>query len=202
MRNDRTREILEFIEQFARDRGYPPTIREIGKAFGIASTNVVRYHLHRLERTGQLRRSEKISRGLESMRATSTAVVSGGIPILGRVAAGQPILAEECYEGRLETDHLFGRTQELFALRVRGDSMIDAGIFENDYVVVHQQQEAAPGDIVVALIEDEATVKFYQPGDHAIELVPANAKYRPIVVERSQEFRLLGVVRGVVRSIT
>jgi len=200
MRNDRTHEILGFIERFSRERGYPPTIREIGKAFGIASTNGVRYHLHRLERSGQLRRSEKISRGLESIRPVAVAQ-AGGIPILGRVAAGQPILAEECYEGRLETEQLFGQPQELFALRVRGDSMIEAGIFENDYVVVHQQEDAAPGEMVVALIADEATVKFYRPGRDVIELVPANPKYRPIVVDRNQEFRLLGVVRGVVRTL-
>jgi repressor LexA len=200
MRNDRTHEILGFIERFSRERGFPPTIREIGKAFGIASTNGVRYHLHRLEKDGHLRRSGKISRGIESMRSNAHGK-DPGIPILGRVAAGQPILAEECYEGRLETDHLFGESGELFALRVRGDSMIDAGVFENDYVVVRQQDTAAAGEMVVAMIDDEATVKFYRPGANAIELVPANARYRPIVVERGEEFRLLGVVRGVVRTI-
>jgi repressor LexA len=201
MLNDRTHDILDYIEKFARERGYPPTIREIGKAFGIASTNGVRYHLHRLEKSGHLRRSGKISRGIESVRP-GPAPRSAGIPILGRVAAGQPILAEECYEGRLETEQLFGDSGDLFALRVRGDSMIEAGILENDYVVVRQQDRATPGDMVVALIEDEATVKFYRPGGDSIELVPANSRYRPIVVPRGEEFRILGVVRGVVRTLS
>jgi len=200
MQNDRTHDILDYIEKFARERGYPPTIREIGKAFGIASTNGVRYHLHRLEKSGHLRRSGKISRGIESVRS-GAAARTAGIPILGRVAAGQPILAEECYEGRLETEQMFGGTGDLFALRVRGDSMIDAGILENDYVVVRQQDSATPGDMVVALIEDEATVKFYRPGGNAIELVPANPRYQPIVVPRGEDFRILGVVRGVVRTV-
>ena len=198
MRNERTREILSFIQKFQRERGYPPTIREIGGAFGIASTNGVRYHLHRLEELGLLKRSEKISRGIESLGAE---MKQPGIPILGRVAAGQPILAEESYEGRLETQEVFGSADGLFALRVRGDSMIDAGIIENDYVVVRQQNTARSGEMVVALIEDEATVKYYRPRGNRVELEPANAKYRPIVVDGSDELRILGVVRGVVRVL-
>jgi len=200
MRNDRTREILSFIEDFTRQHGYPPTIREIGKAFSIASTNGVRYHLHLLEKNGQLKRSGKISRGIESMRAANPKTV--GIPILGRVAAGQPISADQSYDGSLEIDDLFGRPGELFALLVRGDSMIEAGIFENDHVVVRQQETATPGQMVVALIEDEATVKYYRPKGNRVELVPANAKYQPIVVESGADLRLLGVVRGVVRVIS
>jgi repressor LexA len=199
MRNERTREILTFIQKFQRERGYPPTIREIGGAFGIASTNGVRYHLHRLEEQGLLKRSQKISRGIESLGPVSSK--GAGIPILGRVAAGQPILAEESYEGRLETSNMFGTNDELFALRVRGDSMIEAGVFENDYVVVHHQETARSGEMIVALIEEEATVKFYRPRGNRIELMPANAKYRPIVVENNEEFRVIGVVRGVVRVL-
>jgi len=199
MRNERTREILSFIQKFQRERGYPPTIREIGGAFGIASTNGVRYHLHRLEEQGLLRRSEKISRGIESLGGGGTKQL--GIPILGRVAAGQPILAEESYEGRLETSDVFGSNDGLFALRVRGDSMVDAGVFENDYVVVRHQDTARSGEMVVAMIEDEATVKYYRPRGDRVELVPANAKYRPIVVESDNTFRVIGVVRGVVRVL-
>jgi repressor LexA len=196
MGNDRTLEILEFIERFTGQRGFPPTIREIGLEFGIASTNGVRYHLNRLERAGKLKRNGKISRGIETARRPAR---PAGIPILGRVAAGQPILAEESYEGRLEADDLFGSSGEMFALRVRGDSMIEAGVFENDYVVVKQQDTASPGDMVVALLEDEATVKYYRPGPEGISLVPANSKYRPIVVQQGETFRILGVVRGLVR---
>jgi len=196
MLNDRAREILAYVERFQHERGYPPTIREIGKEFGISSTNGVRYHLNLLEKAGHLKRSGKISRGIESLRNEPD-----GIPILGRVAAGQPILAEESFEGRLDAERMFGTQRELFALRVRGDSMIEAGIFENDYVVVRQQSNASPGDMVVALIEDEATVKFYRPRGSRIELEPANAKYQPIVVEANAEFRILGVVRGVIRTV-
>jgi repressor LexA len=124
-----------------------------------------------------------------------------GIPILGRVAAGQPILAEECYEGRLDPADVFGDPSNLFALRVRGDSMIDAGIFENDYVVVRHQEKALPGEIIVALIEDEATVKYYEPRRDHVELVAANPKYQPIVVTPDSGFQILGIVRGVVRTI-
>jgi len=197
--NDRARDILGFIQRFTRDKGFPPTIREIGEAFAISSTNGVRYYLQILEREGLLKRSSKLSRGIETSALAPRPLL--GIPILGRVAAGQPILADESFEGRLEPSEMFGDPNGLFALRVRGDSMIDAGIFENDYVVVRQQPQARPGEIVVALIEDEATVKYYQPRKDRIELVAANAKYSPIVVNKDSGFRVLGVVRGVMRTV-
>ena len=191
--NERAREILQFIRAFTRERGYPPTIREIGKSFGIASTNGVRYYLAILEREGRLHRRSRISRG------TTTTVDS--IPILGRVAAGEPILAEQNFEGSLEPSTVFGDPHGLFALRVRGDSMIEAGIFSGDYVVVRQQERANPGDMVVALLEDEATVKYYRPRGQRVELVPANPRYSPIAVDAGTEFRILGVVRGVIRTV-
>jgi len=191
--NERSREILNFIRSFGRDKGYPPTIREIGKAFGIASTNGVRYHLDILEKAGYIQRRGRISRG-----TTSSA---GSIPVLGRVAAGQPILAEQNYDGSLEPAQMFGDPQGLFALRVKGDSMIDAGIHSGDYVIVRQQEQASAGDIIVAMIDDEATVKYFRPRGQRVELVAANPKYSPIVVEAGTEFRILGVVRGVVRTV-
>jgi len=191
--NERAREILQFIRTFTRERGYPPTIREIGKSFGISSTNGVRYHLAILEREGRLSRRSRISRG-----TTTSADV---IPILGRVAAGEPVLAEQNFEGNLEPSQIFGDPHGLFALRVRGDSMIEAGIFSGDYVIVRQQDRASSGDMVVALLDDEATVKYYRPREERVELVPANAKYAPIVVEPGAEFRILGIVRGVVRTV-
>ena len=200
--NDRAREILAFIHSFKEERGYPPTIREIGKAFGISSTNGVRYYLNLLERAGQLKRSGKISRGIEGIGgAFARRPNVPGIPILGRVAAGQPILAEESFDGSLETSELFGDVQGLFALRVRGDSMIDAGILENDYVIVLKQDRANSGEIVVGLLGDEATVKYYRPRKDSIELVAANAKYEPIVVTGDREFQIIGVVRGVIRTV-
>ena len=197
--NDRARKILDYLQRFSRDHGYPPTIREIGSAFGIASTNGVRYYLAMLERAGHVQRTSKLSRGIELKSTAARPIL--GIPLLGRVAAGQPILAEENFEGRVATEDLFGETAGLFALRVRGDSMIDAGIHEGDYVVVRQQERANAGQIVVALIEDEATVKYYRPKRERVELVAANEKYAPIVVEPGREFRILGVVKGVMRVV-
>lgn len=200
MLNDKARDILNFIRRFRGSHGFPPTIREIGLEFGIKSTNGVRYHLDLLEGAGFLIRNEKISRGIE---LTESAVLPiAGIPILGRVAAGQPILAEESFEGSLELNDLFGDINGMFALRVRGDSMIDAGIHQDDYVIVRQQSRAQSGEIVVAMLEDEATVKYFQPRPGGrIELVAANANYQPIVVESGTEFRILGVVRGVIRTV-
>ena len=198
MLNDRAREILSFIQRFARERGYPPTIREIGREYGISSTNGVRYYLNLLEKAGYLRRSERISRGIEGV---SKPAPRGGIPILGRVAAGQPILAEESLEGTLEPGEMFGDASGLFALRVRGDSMIEAGILAGDFVVVRQQEKADSGDIVVALLGEEATVKYYRPARGRVELVPANPAYEPIAVDAQSGFRVLGVVKGVIRTL-
>ena len=197
MLNERARKILAFIQRFSRENGFPPTIREIGHEFGIASTNGVRYYLNILEKAGYLKRSGRISRGIGSTSGN----LPQAIPILGRVAAGQPILAVENHEGTLETSELFGDVRGLFALKVRGDSMIDAGILAGDYVVVRHQERANPGEIVVALVGDEATVKYYRPREDSIELAPANPKYEPIVVAEESEFRILGTVRGVIRTI-
>jgi repressor LexA len=198
MLNERAKEIHAYIQRYRKDRGSAPTIREIGEHFRISSTNGVRYYLNLLEKAGYIRRNRKISRGIGPVGAAARPM---GIPILGRVAAGQPILAEENVAGTLDMTDMFGGTDELFALRVRGDSMIDAGIHEGDYVIVRKQETARAGEIVVALIEDEATVKRYQPRRGRIELVAENPKYTPIVVEKDQEFRVLGTVRGVVRTL-
>lgn len=198
MLNERSRKILAFIQRFARDKGYPPTIREIGEAFQISSTNGVRYYLNLLEKGGHLKRSGRISRGI----GPTAPLGSAGIPILGRVAAGRPILAEENHEGTLEPLEMFGDPAGLFALKVRGDSMIEAGIMAGDFVIVRQQDRANAGEIVVALVGEEATVKFYRPREDSVELVPANPKYEPIVVAEESDFRILGTVRGVIRIVS
>ncbi|MBI1799375.1 MAG: transcriptional repressor LexA [Candidatus Eisenbacteria bacterium] len=203
MLNDRAHEILGFIRRFAREHGFPPTIREIGVEFGISSTNGVRFYLKMLEKAGYLKRCGKISRGLVPVTpggAVSSAP-SFGYPLLGTVAAGQPILAEESFDGSLDPRDVFGDPRGMFALRVRGDSMIEAGIFEGDYVVVRQQEAASAGEIIVALVEDDATVKYFHPRRGSIELVAANPKYQPIVVSSGMNFRILGVVRGVMRTV-
>mgnify|MGYP001611036364 CR=1 FL=1 len=197
MLNERAGKILAFIQSFAREHGFPPTIREIGEAFEISSTNGVRYYLNLLEKGGHLKRSGRISRGI----GPTAPPAPTGIPILGRVAAGQPILAEENHEGTLETAQMFGDPRGMFALRVRGDSMIDAGILAGDYVVVRHQETANAGEIVVALVGEEATVKYYRPREDSVELVPANPKYEAIVVAEESDFRILGTVRGVIRTI-
>ncbi|MEO5617335.1 MAG: transcriptional repressor LexA [Candidatus Eisenbacteria bacterium] len=202
MLNERAREILAFIHSFKEERGYPPTIREIGKAFGISSTNGVRYYLTVLEKAGHLKRSGKISRGLEGVGgALASRAKIGAIPILGRVAAGQPIVAEQSFEGSLDANQMFGDPKGLFALRVRGDSMINAGILEDDYVIVQQQDHANAGEIVVGLLGEEATVKYYQPRKGHIELVAANEKFHPIIVTPDMPFSIIGLVRGVIRTV-
>ena len=193
MLNQRGREILGYIKSFQREKGYPPTIREIGEAFEIASTNGVRYYLNLLEKGGHLSRRSRISRG--------TTTVSEGIPILGRVAAGQPILAESSYEGSLEPGTVFGNTAGMFALKVRGESMIGAGILPGDYVIVRHQETANSGEMVVAMIGDEATVKYYRPKGDRIELVAANPAFDPIQVGTGADFQVLGVVKGVIRTV-
>lgn len=199
MLTDKTREILGFIRSFQMDKGYPPTIREIGAAFGIRSTNGVRYHLELLESENYIVRNEKISRGIELVESGPGR--ERGIPILGRVAAGQPILAEESVEGMLDLKEMFGDPHGMFALRVRGDSMKDAGIQPNDYVIVRQQKTALNGEIVVALLGDEATVKYFHQRRGQIELVAANENYEPIVAGAGDDLQILGVVRGVVRTV-
>ena len=197
MLNDRAREILSYIRSFQQEHGMPPTIREIGKAFSISSTNGVRYYLTMLEKAGYLKHRGGVSRGCSLL----SPMQSPGIPLIGRVAAGQPILAEESIEDRLDVGQVFGDSSDLFALRVRGDSMVDAGILEGDVVIVRQRDQAKPGAIVVALIGEEATVKYYRPRADRIELVPANEKYDPIQVTEGQDFRILGVVTGVLRTV-
>ena len=197
MLNDRAREILSYIRSFQHEHGMPPTIREIGKAFGISSTNGVRYYLTMLEKAGYLKHRGGVSRGC----CLASLSPGAGIPLVGRIAAGQPLLAEECIEDRLDVGQVFGDSRDLFALRVRGDSMVDAGILEGDVVIVRQRDQAKPGAIVVALIGDEATVKYYRPRRDRIELVPANEKYDPIQVTEGQDFRILGVVTGVLRTV-
>ena len=196
MLNERAREIFSFIQRYRREKGSAPTIREIGTQFEISSTNGVRYYLNLLEKAGYIRRTGGISRGIGSTEESST-----GIPLLGRVAAGHLASAEQIYDGTLQVHEMFGKSDQLFALKVRGDSMVDAGIVEGDYVIVQKQDTAQPGDMVVASVDNEATVKYYQPRKGTVELVPANENYEPIVADGSLEFRIMGLVRGVIRTV-
>ena len=197
--------VLDFITQSINSRGYPPTLREIGSYMGIRSTNGVNDHLRALERKGYLKREDMKSRALRPVNMESGSedqVVE--IPLVGRVAAGEPVLAEQNIEDTIAVDQsLLGRHREVFALRVRGDSMIDAGINDGDMIFVRKQLHAERNAIIVALIGDEATVKYFQPENDYIRLQPANQAYAPIII-RKEDFRptqILGVVVGLYRSI-
>ena len=198
---DRQREVLDFITSSIRKRGYPPTLREIGSHFGIRSTNGVNDHLRALEKKGFLHREDLKSRALRPLVTDDDMV---DVPVLGKVAAGQPMLAVQNYEDTVKVDRFFiGQSREVFALRVKGDSMIEAGIFDGDYVFIRKQLQATPGEIVVAMIGDEATVKRYYPEGDTIRFQPANAAMAPILVRR-RDFRsvnLLGVVIGIYRKM-
>lgn len=211
---ERQREILSFIVKETEVRGFPPTIREIGEQMDIRSTNGVNDHLKALERKGYLNRGEQQSRSLVPTKRARLALGLGmkkdagmvEVPLLGKVAAGAPLLASEHMEDSVKIDSfLLGGVngREVFALRVKGQSMIDDGIHDGDYLFVKKTPSAQPGEIVVALIEDEATVKRYYPEGERIRFQPANATMQPIYVSRA-DFRstmILGQVVGVYRKL-
>ncbi|MGZ4295599.1 MAG: transcriptional repressor LexA [Solirubrobacteraceae bacterium] len=202
----RQQEIFDFIKRYSAKYGYPPTVRDIGKAVGLASSSTVHAHLSNLERIGLLRRDPTKPRALELLDRAAAGVQAGvqtflqpGLPLVGQVAAGQPIVAEENIEEYIQTPAFAGGEDGEFLLRVRGESMVDAGIIEGDLVVVHSQDHAQDGDIVVALVGEEATVKrFFQEADH-IRLQPENATMEPI---RTRDVRVLGKVVGLMRNIS
>ena len=176
--------VLDFIKKVIQEKGYPPSVREIGEAVGLKSTSTVHGHLVRLERKGLLHRDSMKPRAMEIL-GNPAFFRSGNVsvPVLGRVAAGTPILAQENIEEYMQfpQDMLMGEG-EYFALIIKGESMIEAGILDGDYVVVHKQSEASNGEIVVALIEDEATVKRFFKENGAFRLQPENQTMQPIIV--------------------
>lgn len=207
---DRQEEILNFIKKFLQEYGYPPTLRQIGKQFSITSTFGVKRHLDALEKKGYLNVESNASRGISIIRDDNTYPLptisryendlQNRIPIVGRVAAGSPILAEENREGTIVIDLSFlNKSKDCFALKVKGDSMIYAGIFEGDLVIVSPQTSVRTDDIIVARIDDEVTVKRYYNKGNEIKLMPENNKYKPIVIKDTNEFSIIGKVAGVVR---
>jgi repressor LexA len=200
---DRQREILDFIKAEMRRKGYPPTVRDIGQAVGLSSSSTVHSHLNALEAKGLIKRDPSKPRALEVIghdRETVVTTMRGvrELPVLGAVAAGTPMLAEENIEGTIPLPTEVVREDSTFVLRVKGDSMIDAGIFDGDFVVVRQQPTAENGDIVVALLEDEATVKrFFREADR-IRLQPENDSMEPIYV---RDVTILGKVVAVFRRM-
>ena len=238
---DRQRMVLEYICESIQDRGYPPTLREIGLKLGIRSTNGVNDHLRALERKGYLTREDMKSRTLRPTDTTLRLVGAGAasmraavdgepgaasgveverareaqaanddmieIPILGRVAAGLPLEALEHQGDTVHIDRMLlgrgARGGDVFGLRIQGESMIEAGIHDGDYVFVRKQAQAARGSIVIAMVGDEATCKYFFPESTHVRLEPANASMAPILVPKSEwrETQILGVVVGVFRRI-
>lgn len=208
---DRQKDILSFIEQFRSENGYPPTLREIGKKFEIASTFGVKRHLEALVKKGFIAIESNASRGISFLRTEHESAFDKlnerdnlfrKIPIVGRVAAGSPILAIENIEGNLVVDPSFlNKSGDYFALKVKGDSMIEAGIFDGDFVIVSSRNEAVNGDIVVAMVEDEVTVKTFENRSNKIWLIPQNKNYHPIQVNSETNFSILGKVSGIIRLL-
>jgi len=195
---EKQKRILQYIEDMVVERGSAPTIREIGQQFGISSTNGVRTHLTALIKKGYIRKADFISRGLELTRRVGNAI--GRVRLVGAVPAGQPIDAIENIEGEIGLDLSFLPKGDSFGLRVTGDSMIGAGINDGDVVIVKKQAEAQAGEIVVAIIDGEATVKRYFPEGRRVRLQPENPNHEPIMVtKRSGEFRIEGKVVGLLR---
>ncbi|MBQ6116533.1 MAG: transcriptional repressor LexA [Oscillospiraceae bacterium] len=204
--------IYDYIESTIREQGYPPSVREIGEAVGLKSPSTVHFHLKHMEELGvltkgagkgraiALSKSEEAPKNVPAPeltpRFTAPEIPVGKVPVVGSVAAGTPILAQECIEDYLAFD-TGGKDGEYFALRVRGESMLGAGILPDDLVVVHQQQEARSGDIVVALLEDEATVKRLQRRGGEVWLLPENPDYQPI---DGRNATILGKVSAVIRT--
>jgi len=204
--------IYDYISEMIRQQGYPPSVREIGEAVGLKSPSTVHFHLKHMEELGVLTKNAGKGRAITltgepepakpapapelTPRFTAPEIPAGRVPVVGNVAAGTPILAQECIEDYLTFD-TEGRDGEFFALRVRGESMLGAGILPDDLVVVHQQQDARSGEIVVALLEDEATVKRLQRRGGEVWLLPENPDYQPIDGRRAT---ILGKVSAVIRT--
>ncbi len=199
--SQRQTNILEFIKQEIRKKGYPPAVREIGEAVGLLSSSTVHGHLQTLEDKGYIRRDPTKPRAIEILDSSSDILEAKKvvhIPIVGRVTAGQPILAVENIEGTFPLPVEVVRQDNVFMLRVQGDSMIGAGILDGDLIIVRQQNEARNGEIVVALIGDEATVKRFFKERTLIRLQPENPSMEPIY---SQDVSILGKVVGVFRTL-
>ena len=196
----RQQEIFDFVKKYVGEHGYPPTVRDIGKAIGLTSSSTVHAHLANLEKLGVLRRDPTKPRAIEVLKDKAREVVApAGLPVVGQVAAGQPVLAEENIEEYVPVPGIAGGDDGEFVLRVRGDSMKDAGILEDDFVIVRKQETAVDGEIVVALVGEEATVKrFFREKDH-IRLQPENDAMEPI---RTPDAQILGRVVGLCRRVT
>jgi repressor LexA len=200
---ERQQEIMDFISKEVEKKGYPPSVREIGEAVGLSSSSSVHAQLEKLEQLGYLRRDPTKPRAIEVLYGSSDTFHEKlfkdmiNVPIVGAVTAGEPILAEQNIQDYFPIPKDFARTEDAFMLRVKGESMINAGIYDGDLVIVNKDATANNGEIVVALLEDQATVKrFYKEQNH-IRLQPENERYEPII---ATDVQILGKVIGLVRK--
>ena len=196
----RQKEIFDFIRKYAAKTGYPPTVREIGKAVGLHSSSTVHAHLANLEKLGLLKRDPSKPRAIELLfeKAKRTIRPDSGLPLVGQVAAGEPILAEENIEEYIEIPDVIGGEDGDYILQIRGESMKNAGILDDDYVIVRPSDIARDGEIVVALIGEDATVKRYFLEKDHVRLQPENEELEPII---TTEAVVIGRVIGVFRSV-
>jgi repressor LexA len=194
----RQQEIYEYLASHLEDHGYPPTLREICSEFGMKSTRAASDHLLALERKGYIARTRDRSRGIEIMGPRPTAA-GQSVPVVGRIAAGEPILAQENISDRITLDQGLLKGDGNFLLEVQGESMIEAHICPGDQILVRPQETAANGDIVVAMIEDEATVKRFERKGDKLRLLPENSKMDPIVIRNPKELKIVGIVVGLIR---
>lgn len=199
----RQREILRYILSEVRRRGYPPSVREIGKAVGLSSSSTVHAHLNNLERKGYLRRGQSLPRAIEVLQSQRSTILPEykkmtNVPLVGQIAAGEPLLAEENIEDYMPLPADFVGESGAFMLRVKGDSMINAGILDNDYVIVQEQATVDNGEVAAVLIEDEATIKRFFREPNQIRLQPENDLLQPII---TKEAVVLGRVIAVLRRL-
>ena len=197
----RQQQILQYIVQHIDTRGYPPTVREIGAGVSLSSSSTVHAHLRRLEKMGLIRRDPVLTRAVQVVVGNTEPFRPKhvtNLPVVGRVAAGRPILAVEDIEDTFPVPQEFLSGGDGFMLRVKGDSMIDDGIMDGDFVIVRRQNTAEPGDTVVAMVEDEATVKRFHRDNGRIKLVPANLTMKPMVFDSVE---VVGKVVGLVRRM-
>jgi repressor LexA len=196
---ERQGEVLQGIHDIFQEKGYPPTVREIGERLGLRSSCTVQRHLEALERKGYIKRDRTKARSFEILKAPDPKMIPVPmvpVPVIGQVAAGQPILATENIEEVFPLPRDIVKDDQCFMLEVKGDSMIDAGIFDGDYVVVRQQPYADNGEIIVALLEDEATVKYLKRKRNRVYLEPANKNMQPIVAD---DVKIIGKVLMSIR---
>ncbi len=196
----RQKELFDFLKEFFREKGFPPTLREMASHFGLKGPRGPQKTLNILERKGYIRKIPGESRAIEILGFSSSNIIS--IPIVGRVRAGEPILAIENIEGYFNLDRSFASSKDVFLLRVQGDSMVDAHIQDGDFALVKPQSNAENGEIVVALIEDEATIKRIFMKSDLIRLEPANPDMEPIVVKKGEKnITIVGKVIGIFRKL-